>query len=271
MQWVCVSVFFKRKPQFQPLPDIPVRTTTDRNDPGLTGMALLSSDRLVVADRFNQSVKLVDIVQDKVLHQLAVGEYYKIMCYLPGNRAAVAMPLNNTILILDCDNQLSIVKRITVRENMLGLAYNNEHLIVLYMFGIIETFHVNGETVRRNILEMYYSGNITNHLSFMTEGNVTSIYLSDHNNLHIIRLDEGLHVHQAYPVPGYARPRRVLAVGENQLLVSTFDARLWQLDTTMGRWTCLNQEVFVDSMAFCHDRHVLYCGFGNTLKRYKIS
>jgi len=236
-------------------------------------MALLTSDRLVVGDRNNQSVKLFDVVQDEVLHQLRVDSTPLSVCSLPGDRAAVALPFNYTILILDCDNQLSIVNTITVREKMRGLAYSNGHLIVLYMYGIIETLHMNGEVVRQNNLEMY-TGNITNHLSVMTEGNVTSIYVSYYNNIKIVRLDEDLQVQQVYLLPGDAQPLDVLALGENQLLVSDFDDRLWQLDTTTGRWTRLNQEVDFENgytMAFCHDRHVLYCGFANALIRYAIS
>jgi len=202
-------------------------------------MALLTSDRLVVGDYSNQSVKLVDVVQGKVLHQLEVGHPWSV-CTLPSNRAAVALSFNKPILILDCDNQLSIVNRITVRENLRGLAYSNGHLIVLYSYGKIEKLHINGGVVRQNYLNTctlyYYQA-----LSVMTEGNVTSIYVGDFDNRRIVRLDEDLQKQQVYPSQDGARPWGVLAVGENQLLVSDCNDILWQLDSTMGRWTRLKQ------------------------------
>jgi len=234
-------------------------------------MALLTSDRLVVGDYSNQSVKLVDVVQDKVLHQLEVDGNPLSVCSLPGNRAAVA--LNKPILILDCDNQLSIVNRITVRADLRGLAYSNGHLIVLYIYGKIEKLHINGGVVRQNNLK---TSTLYNYqpLSVMTESNVTSIYVCDDNNSRILRLDEDLQVQRVYPSQDGAEPWGVLAVGENQLLVSDRDDILWQLDSTMGRWTRLKQAEWffnVDSMAFCHNRHVLYCSVRDAVKRFAIS
>jgi len=246
----------------------------DRADSFPTVMALLTSDRLVVGDRENQSVKLVDVAQDKVLHQLEVGSIPWRVCSLPGTRAAVTLPFNNTILILDCDNQLSIVNRITVREELQELAYSNGHLIVLYDIGKIEKLHMNGGVVRQNNLGTYISYNYQ-HLSVTTEGNVTSIYVSDFDNRRIIRLDENLQEQQVYLVPDSAALWCVLAVGDGQLLVSDLSGRFWQLDSTMGRWTHLSQEKrigFAYPMAFCHERNVLYyCSIIDAVKRYAIS
>jgi len=266
-------VFFKRTPQFQPLSDIPVRTTRDRDNPFLTSIALLSSDRLVVGDHDNRSVKLFDVVQDEVLHQLRVDSTPLSVCSLPGTRAAVALPFDNTILILNCDNELSIVNRITVQEDLQELRYSNGHLIVLYNFGKIEKLHMNGAVVRQTNLETS-SLHIYLPLSVMTEGNVTSIYVGDYDNRRILRLDEDLQEQQVYPVPDGAEPWGVLAVEENQLLVSDRNDRLWQLDTTMGRWTHLKQKEWFKgayTMAFCHDRHVLYFSVINAVKRFAIS
>ena len=237
-------------------------------------MALLTSDRLVVGDHENQSVKLVDIVQNEVLQQLELDSQPWRVCSLPGTRAAVTLPLNNTILILDCAKQLSIVNRITVREELQELAYSNGHLIVLYDFGKIEKLHMNGGVVRQNHLGTYISY-YYQHLSVTTEGNVTSIYVSDFDNSRILRLDENLQEQQVYPVPDSAELWCVLAVGDGQLLVSDLSGRLWQLDSTMGRWTHLNQEKrigFAYPMAFCHERNVLYyCSVIDAVKRYAIS
>jgi len=239
----------------------------DREDPFPYLLTLLTSKRLILGNC--DSVKLFDVVQNKVLHQLRVDSKPWSVCSLPWTRAAVALPFDNTILILDCDNQLSIVKRIAVRGKVRGVAYSNGHLIVLYSFGKIETLHMNGGIVRQTNLET--SGLFKYQpLSVMTEGNVTSIFVYDYNKGRIIRLDENLQEQQVYPLPGVDLPWSVLAVGGNQLLVSDFDGRLWQLDSTMGRWTRL-KKIYVDSMAFCHDRHVLYCGFGNIVKSYAIS
>jgi len=66
-----------------------------------------------------------------------------------------------------------------------------------------------------------------------------------------------------------------LAVGENQLLVNDDNGYLWQLDSTMGRWTHLKQgewfSILAFSMAFCHERNNLYWNGFDVVKRYAIS
>ena len=263
-------MFCKRTPQFQRLPDIPVKTTMDRADPSLNNIALLTSDWLVYADRCNQLVKLVDVVQDKVQHELKVDGVPAGVCSLPGNMAAVALLDKQIINIMNCDNQLSIVNRITGRGSLRGLAYSDGHLIVLNSFGKIEILHMNGGVFRQHFLDIFL-GYIHNHLSIMTEGNVTSIFVVDSAKRRIHHLDENLQVQQVYSLPGRAEPISILAVGENQVLVSDLFDRLWQLDTTMGRWTKRERFLGTYVMAFCHDRHILYCSVNDAVNRYAIS
>ena len=236
-------------------------------------MALLSSDRLVVLDLDNHSVKLFDVVQDKVLHQLEVDGMPTSVCSLPETRVAVTLPLENRILILHCDNKLSIVDTITVQGFCWSIASSNKLLIVLYENPRkIEIMNLNGSVVKQNELNMYNSFHWRDKLSVMTKGDVTSIYVSDSNNKRIVRLDEDLQVQQVYSAPDGAEPRGVLAVGENQLLVRDFDDRLWQLDSTMGRWTLLSEKWFIGPMTFCHERQVLYGAyFSGPVERYAIS
>jgi len=246
----------------------------DTDYPHLTSMALLTSDRLVVGDHANQSVKLVDVVQGKVLHQLEVGSIPCSVCSLPGTRAAVALPAKKRIIILNCGNQLSVVNTINVHGRCEEVAYGNDHLIVLYtQRSRIEILTMNGGVVKQRDLELSKTY-LYNYLSVIAEDNVTSIYVGDFINRRILRLDENLQEQQVYPVPGRAELWCVLAVGENQLLVNDINKRLWQLDPTMGRWTRLKQGEwfgFAFSMAFCYERNNLYWDGFKVVKRYAIS
>jgi len=238
-------------------------------------MALLSSDRLVVVDPLNQSVKLLDVVQGKVLHQLEVDGTPTSVCSLPEARVAVTLPSKNIIVILHCDNKLSIVDTITVQGFCCSIAYSNELLVVLYEHPRkIEIMNLNGSVVKQNELNVRDIFYLESQLSVMTEGDVTSIYVGDSNNKRILRLDEDMQEQQVYRLPGGAKPSGVLAVGDNQLLVGVYGIYLWQLDSTMGRWTLLSEDGFwlIVSMAYCHERQVLYYGHvSDSVKRYAIS
>jgi len=247
----------------------------DREKPYITSMALLSSDRLVVGDPNNRSVKLVDVVQDKVLHQLEVDGMPTSVCSLPEARVAVTLPFKKRILILHCDSKLSKVDTITLQGRCCSIASSNKLLIVLYENQRkIEIMNLNGSVVKQKELNVPDRKNyVRSQLSVMTEGDVTSIYVCDYYKSRILRLDENLQKQQIYPLPDGAKPSGVLAVGDNQLLVGVDGINLWQLDTTMGRWTLLSEWTwFIGPMAFCHERQVLYYGdFSDSVKRYAIS
>jgi len=256
-----------------PQPDIDVRTTPDGWEPGITSIALLNSDQLLVVDWDNRTVKLVDMVQHKVLYRLSVSGIPYGICTLPDSRAAVTLPEQKNILILNCSNTLTIMNTIRVSGECKDICYCNEQLVVRYSDPTekIEILQMNGGVVKRKSLESS-SFIYQNSLSVITESKVASIIVCDYNNRRILRLDENLHKQQVYPLPNGVAPGGVLAVGENQLLVSGYYGKLWQLDSTMSRWTLLSREGFGygGTMAFCHIRHVLYWA-GNEVKRYELS
>ena len=243
----------------------------NREDPWCNSMALLSRDLLVVVDWYNHTVKLIDVGQPMALHTLRVNTMPTSVCSLPETRAAVTLPHEKSILIIDCHNTLSVLNTIPAHGMCWDISYCNTHLIVLYNNPCkVKILHLGGGVVRHN--ELQISTNILiNHLSVMTDGNVTSIFVSDNDKSRILRLDEDLREQQVYPLPDGVEPECVLAVGEGQLLMWCPGGRLWQLDTTMGRFTLLGEGLGITgSMAFCHERQVLYCGFWLE-NRYAIS
>jgi len=231
------------------------------------GIALLTSNRLVLTDPYVYSVKLVDCVHNKVLDRLKLGSTPKDVCCLSGNRAAVTLPLNNTILILECNDRLTIVNSIAVKGVCWNIDYNSTDLVVHYRQpNKIEIVHMNSGEVKQRFQEK--DDILTYALSVCTDRKNTFVYGLNH--LAILRLDEDLQVQQIFHLPEVAQST-MIAVGGNQLLVCCSD-KLWQLDTTIGRWSLLLGEGFmgVNSMAYCHERHILYAGVfpGNVVKRY---
>ena len=213
---------------------------------------------------------------------------------------------------MDCNDQLSIVDTIAVQGDSKDIAYSNNQLIVLHHTPLmIEILHMNGISVKQKMLER--KDRLPSQVSVMTEGDVTSIFVFDYGNLGILRLDEDLQEQQVFHIPGATRPptggetcirpftgrdsfpftgrdifpmtvsdictsepRCMLAVGENQLLVSDYGHGLWRLDYTIGRWTLLSENVGMAvsngfGMAFCHEQNVLYYGGRDGVVRYAIS
>ena len=245
-----------------------IRTTFDIEKKLYGCIALQTSDRLVVTDSYNCSIKLVDIVLHKVLHQLKLNSLPWGVCCLPGNRVAVTLPFSDMILILECNDRLTIVKSIAVQGVCWDIDYNSTDLVVLYRRPKqIDIVDMDDGKLKQRFLEK--GTDITSSLSVCADKKVT--FITDFDDKQILRLDEDLQVQQIYHLPEVAKPTCLLAVGRNQLLVCCSD-KLWQLDTVIGRWSLLLGEGFrgVDSMAYCHERHILYAGVlpDNVVKRY---
>lgn len=248
----------------------------DSDDPWPTRIALLTIDRLVMTDCSNASVKLVDVDQHTILDQLKVDGKPWGACRLSESKAAVTLPDEHRIIILDCKNKLFIENTIFVQHECRDIAYNNEQLIVRYRdYRKIEIMRLNGEVVKQTLLgtrNILYA----NSLSVISEENATSIFVSDYSNSRIVRLDDELQEQQVYPLPGGATQSSLYAMGEGQLLLWSDNGSFWQLDSTMGLWTALVGEGGLSgawSMVFCHNRRVLYCTHFDdaVVKRYSFS
>ena len=77
--------------------DINVKSPTDKCDCYITDLAVLPSDLLLLADRYNKSVKLADPTSGQLLDQLLLPGQPHGLCLLPGDRAAVTIPDKSTI------------------------------------------------------------------------------------------------------------------------------------------------------------------------------
>ncbi|XP_045174686.2 uncharacterized protein LOC123535981 [Mercenaria mercenaria] len=113
--------------------DINVRTKSDtgRYYCSITGCAVLSSNKLVLADSCNSKLKVVDIQSKTVTEEKKLDTEPCDIATMPGDQIAVSLPDNSEVIIMKAASNLTTVHKIPVKCNCYGISYHQDHLYVV--------------------------------------------------------------------------------------------------------------------------------------------
>jgi len=210
----------------------------------ISDMAVFPGDLLLLADRDNQSVKLVDPTSDQLLDKLQLPGKPHGLCLLPGNRAAVTIPAKSTIQTISVtNNKLALHDVITIEEKCVGINCVHDYFVVGFhkpgKVALIQTTGKISETSQNKTLFKY-----PDYICVTTENTRKVIYVSDNGTMTITRLSEELQVLQSFTDPALQSPHGLASVGGGQLLVVNYDilSTLSVLDVTTGQVTRLLRE-----------------------------
>ncbi|XP_052779317.1 uncharacterized protein LOC128216711 isoform X2 [Mya arenaria] len=259
--------------QFRKLPDIPVKKAADTRECFLTSMTLQSRGRLLLADCHNCSVKLVDTTTNKMVSQVKLPGQPWDMCLLPGDRAAVTLPLKNKIQFISTQGNVTLLDRVKVDGYCYGIDFCDDYLVVSFCPGKVVLMNMKGK-VKKSVYK-YNSGEpLFQNPCYLTvtRESLTPpvIYVSDWSTNTITKLSISLEVLHTYQDPILKSPRGMTAVGDNQLLVCGMDSyNILLLDTLTGKITqLLGREEGIESpriLAYCSQEKMMFV----TCSRYK--
>ncbi|XP_045174500.1 uncharacterized protein LOC123535814 [Mercenaria mercenaria] len=109
--------------------DINVKTKTDKNECWITGCAILSSNKVILADCNNNKLKVVDTQSKAVIDEQRLDSVPWDIIVLPQDHIAVSVPNKKKILVLTTVGKFSIIHRIQSVECR-GITYHQGHLYV---------------------------------------------------------------------------------------------------------------------------------------------
>ncbi|XP_052782001.1 uncharacterized protein LOC128218383 [Mya arenaria] len=253
--------------QFSKLFDIPVKTAADPIKCGLTSVALLSGERLLLADFINSSVKLVDTTTNKMVSQVKLPGDPQDLCLLPGDRAAVALPNKKKIQFVSTRGNVTLQEVVNVDGRCYGIDFCDDNLIVSFSRpGKVVMIDIKGK-VKKSV-DKDSSGKplflYPEYLTVTRESQTPPvIYVTDMGTNTVTKLSISLEVLQTYKDPILKSPRGLTAVGDNQLLVCGWDSNtILLVDTLTGKITqLLGKEEGIEnpqSVAYCSLRKMLF-------------
>ena len=168
-----------------------IKDVKDAKQPAVIGIVVFSPSKFLVADRDNNSLKLMDRSRLCVTTALRLGGPPAGITRLPGEQVAVTMLHQRKIKIVSTSESLKQVREIAVSGDCYGICYCDGTLIVSYMFpGKLEILDLDGNVVM--VIEKDNDGkqifNKPNYLTFHQTRIECAIYVSDYGTNTLTKL-----------------------------------------------------------------------------------
>jgi uncharacterized coiled-coil protein SlyX len=211
----CQSVQIKSR---QPLHegDICVMTLKDKLKCCITGITLLTPDLLIITDRNNKAVKMVDTSSQSVSDQLQLDNGPWDITTVTSTELAVTLPDKQTIQFISISSNKLIMKHtVKVGGNCYGIScYQGKLVVPFYNPAKLQILDMNGTILTtidgRNIFECPW---------YIT-CNRSSIYVSDCNMKTVTRLNWQGGVIGSYS--GISKPRRMSLSDDGTVFVCDY-------------------------------------------------
>ncbi|XP_052782949.1 uncharacterized protein LOC128219175 [Mya arenaria] len=224
---------------FTPARDILVKSPYDSKDGWLTSLLLLPGDRLLLADNYNDTVKLVDLNTSSLVAEVSVTKELWDMCLLLWDWVAICS--TGSIQFLDTRGQLSLRHTIKVDGECHGVGYDDNNLFVSYCGGKVEKMDMEGKVLKK-VSKGWFSNSPFKkpfYLTVVSEGPSKAIYVSDHGTDTITKLDMNLNILQTFQDPALRDPRGITVVGNQLIICCRESSHIKCLDLLSGHMTQL--------------------------------
>ncbi|XP_053391561.1 tripartite motif-containing protein 2-like [Mercenaria mercenaria] len=110
---------------------INLKTKSDQYGCFITGCVLLSSNKLVVADKDNEKLKVVDIKDKAVIEEITLSSQPWDIAVMPLDQVAVTMPDKKEILIMTTAGKLPTIFKFPVKGECRGVDFHQGHLYIV--------------------------------------------------------------------------------------------------------------------------------------------
>ncbi|KAL4216740.1 hypothetical protein ACF0H5_024463 [Mactra antiquata] len=216
-----------RSPQYRDIKpskqaEILVRTSEDVSECWITGITEVSEGHLALIDCINNSIKLCDSVNKKVLSSLSFGKTYKDqpcdVTSISDKVVAVTFPYDHLIQFVSVSNKLNIMnQKIKTDGHCQCICYHQDKLLVTYgKSGKLEILDMKGKVIKSITTDTTDTFSIFCR-SVYVQANNEYIYVSDCRTNEIIMLD------WSYNVIGRCKdikgPRGIVVLKDNSCIV----------------------------------------------------
>ncbi|XP_053405815.1 uncharacterized protein LOC123566449 [Mercenaria mercenaria] len=194
-----------------------VKTSKDKDTCYITGMTLLTPDLLIITDRNNEAVKMVNTRNKSVTDQLQLDTVVSKVTSVTSTELAVTLPDKQSIQFISVSsNKLEKKQTLKVDGECYGFSCCQGKFVVSFQYPakllILDT---NG-----TILTTVRGGNIFRNPVYVTT-NTNSIYVSDRNMVTITRLNWQGEVTGSYD--GTSEPRGITLSDDGTVFVCDWE------------------------------------------------
>ncbi|XP_060602580.1 uncharacterized protein LOC132755701 [Ruditapes philippinarum] len=167
-----------------------VKYKSDKKECNITGIAMIAPMKIIVADNYNNSIKMIDVETKSVITETILSSQPNDVITIPGNKLAVTLTNEKCIQLLShTEAELSLDRRIAVGEYCNGVAYcQNKYVVSCWASKKIIIINHEGDILNdRGSLARFYGPvrvSVSNDEKFL--------YISDtdsENNGKVVQID----------------------------------------------------------------------------------
>lgn len=177
------------KPVLKYTGEVKVKSDKDEQEAHITGLTVMSQDRLAVVDNRNEKVKVVDLHENAVVSEVKLESPPFDVTTLPNHELAVTIPEEMAVQILH-GNKLSPVRRLKFDKQCRGICFARDQLFVTFVAfpGEIKILTLQGEELK-TLNDSFFGKRIFDlPLYVAVDEKLKHIYVSDYSRGQIIQL-----------------------------------------------------------------------------------
>lgn len=246
----------------------------------ITGMCMVSVRKLLTADNYSRSLKLVDICNHNLTTLRLTSEPWDVTC-LPENQAAVTLPNENKIQIVSTFEGLSPVRQIKVNGMCHGICCNDGKLMVSYLNpGKLELVGLNGSlywsvSKDNNGVDLF---SCPQYVTLQSTADEECFYVSDQNNSTVTKITMGGDIVYQFRDHRLACLLGLVAIGDNHIAVCSSGTKIEVISDVNGKMEIVKEFDFKNISSYPKtvyfsplDNKLYICFRSGSYPRHKIT
>ncbi|XP_053382869.1 uncharacterized protein LOC123540271 [Mercenaria mercenaria] len=192
----------------------------------ITGMCMVPPNQIAVTDQHNDSLKLANIRDGRIIDRVMFSTFPGCPTLLPQDRLAVLLPQEHIIQLFSIDNSFGFNKEnaIKLNGNSCSIMFENGVFFAfLFSPAVVKTLNIQGEELSMITLESDILDMNINPMYAALCPEKTSFYISDWGKDLLLRVNMEGHMMAMYKDNGLIKPNGILAMSDGSVYVCNRD------------------------------------------------
>ena len=260
----CVRPFPDRTINLKYTGEINVKSQSDKQIRDISGIATIASSKIIVADFYNNSIKMIDEATGSVITQIIMSSWPIHVISLPENKLAVTLFQAKCVHIVSyTETEFSLSHRIEVGEYCNGMAHFKDKIVVC-CWGAKKIIIIN--FVGDIVLVFHYPDLFYGPLRVVIDNDQKFLYITDsdmYRKNKVVKIDWEGNVKNIFEEPGYNFPVGIQQLEDDSLIICYHHSdKLLRLSSSFKRCEIVGfKEANVRrpaSLKYCNRRRKLY-------------
>lgn len=237
----------------------------ERKESWITGCAVLTEDRVIVADYNNNRIKVINVEEELILSRIVLSTSPKDLALVSSDFVAVTLPALDTVQFLSMEGHLPVLdistRSFKVDGYCSGIECNDDRLFVSFTSPPkVEVFTLEGEVIQSIATDQYGLPLFKSPQYLLLHHGM--IFVSDSDEESVVKMSSSGHVISTYQNEALKNPQGLAVTDDGYILICGQDTHNIHLITA----DCRKVSIILDKTDGIWWPHVTgFCCHSNTV------